>query len=379
MQLIIHLNYKNIAYESYIHDTPYYLLPMNGKSILEHVLALYHQKLELSQILFILHDDVCNTKFVSERVTDIMNNSPYPYKIIISKYMNSPLHIEEYIHDNTPLLFIDPTVLYHNVDKYLFVSSNYSISQLCMNKEEIGMLYFRSKQEYLRVRNDNISILDYDETNIDSIVWLNTPESYTTYVNKQEIMSTKIESMYSYQVNNMCKIEFRILDTGIGFRLDHFSIAIILEGSCSVIGEEITCEKDTILAGEGIFITNCFSKILFIEDQSIVDKKPYCAIIDHKQAFPTGNIISEMVPSMVKTIGYEVLYRETSIEDTVPIQYISDTEIYLLYDGTLYMNNKTFLKDTAIEVLKGQVRIKRSLTPSKYILIRVKETSVSVA
>lgn len=381
MQLIIHLNYINIAYESYIQDSPYYLLPIDGKPILEHVLALYHQKLELSNILFILHDDVCNTGFVSKKITDIMNNSPHPYKIIISKEINSPLYIEieEYIDDNVPLLFIEPTILYHNVDEYISKSMDYTISQLYMDNEEIGMIYFHSKQEYLHAEKYNITILDYNETDRKSIFWLNTPESYITYVNKKEIISTKIENSYTYQISNMCKIDFRILECGKGFRLDSFSIAIILEGSCSVVGEEIICQQDTILAGEGVFITNSFSKILFIEDQSIVDKKSYCAIIDHKQAFVSGNIISTVAPSMVKTTNYEVLYRETDIEYNVPIQYTSDKEIYLLYDGCLYMNNKRFLKDSAIEVLKGQARIKRSLLPSKYILVRVKETSLSVA
>jgi len=119
-----------------------------------------------------------------------------------------------------------------------------------------------------------------------------------------------------------------------------------------------------------IFLATEFSKVLFIEDRSILDKKSYCALIDIKKAFPSGTIISNRPPSMFQTDAYEVHCIQCKEEPTTNFAFTSTKDIYLLYDGTIFFNNTTVFKDVAVEIPKDQWFLKNCMTACKYILIR---------
>lgn len=375
MQIILHLNYKNIAYERFTLDTPYYLLSVHEKPILLHTLLGLKEKTKVENFLFILHKELCDIEKIERSLVEIMREINIPFRTVISNEMNSPLGIESHLLEDVPLVFMEPTIQYQYMDHYLDISKDYACSQLYVDEIEVAMIYFRSKHEYLNFRVDTIDILEYKEEDISTLVWLNTPQRYLHYINSETMKATTIETTYSASLHPTCSILFKILQKGEGFRLDHYCIAVILEGSCITVGAEITCAEGTILAGEGVFLATEFSKVLFIEDRSILDKKAYCALIDIKQAFPNGTIISDQPPSMFQTDAYEVHCIQREEEPTTNFAFTSTKDIYLLYDGTIFFNDTTVFKDVAVEIPKGQWFVKNCMTACKYILIRIKENA----
>lgn len=372
MQVILHLNYKNKAYESYVQKAPYYFLPVNGKPILLHTLLHLTNQIKVDQFLFILHRDVCNVDQVEQLLRDIMKEVTVDFRIVVSKEMNSPLYIEEHLAEKGPLMFMEPTIQYKYINEYIRASSKYDGSQLYVNEEEVAMIYFHSKKEYQQFGDEMLNILHYTDEEASNLIWFNTPKKYIQFVNQQDIITTVIEDFYTHSISETCKVMLKILDKGVGFRLDYFSIAIILEGSCSAIGDEIQCGPDTILAGEGVFIANEYSKVFFLEDQSIIDKKPYCALIDQKKAFPNGVIISDTPPSMLPTHDYELHSIACEAETKQRIQHTETRDLYILYEGELYLNERNLSKDIVVEIPKGQTFIKQCISPCKYVLIRIK-------
>lgn len=371
MQVVLVLNYKNPSFPD--SSIPYFFLPVKKDGcILDATLDHLSQQLSLEKVIFLVHKEQY-TEEVGTRLEAYGTKYAFPCITHFTEVYNSPLYAEEALVENEPVLVMDATVLYTHLAEFCQTSSAYLMSQLyTWNREEVGVFYFQNKQVYLDISLEDIPLVPYIEQTKDSITCLNTYERYCRYIQGcMPLRVTPFGTEFRYSLTETCQVIVRMVVPGTGFRLESYSMAILLEGSVRVMEEEISCSKGTMLAGRGVFVANEASIVCVIDDQSIPGKEDFCGLIEIAGNFPSGWIVSEQPPSMVYTKNYDVYLQETG-KHKQDIYITEYPELYIVYQGTFSLQNQEYDTGCIVEVPQGTCLFASWKENTKYLRIRKK-------
>lgn len=372
MQVILLLNYKNAFFpDSHI---PYFFFPVQKDTcILDMVLQSLSQQLSVSRVVFLVHRELYSPVVLS-RLEGYTHTSPVPCMLQYTEIYNSPLHAEASLVENEPILVLDTAVVYKNLSSFYQASLPHAMSQLYSpEQEEVGIFYFQTKDIYLKVQTEDIPLFSYVESDSTNLLFLNTHEHYIQYLRETtSLLRTPVEKEFRYPLLDTCTVIFRMISPGEGFRLDTCSIALLLEGTLGVVDEDIVCPCGTIMAGRGLFVAKEYSKVCVIDDASIVETKDFCGLIDLSQNFSDGWIVSEKAPSMVYTTQYDVYLEQGKRDSVFQVSSTQTPELYLLYQGTLTLQNEDYASDCAIVVPEGTCLVASWKKGTRFLRIRKK-------